>query len=394
MTKEKKSSYSSNYKPLSNKGGSCWDGNMAGRNNNDSNRLFTVGNPESFNGFAGTTEFESFPLRQLFLNKFKKFPCEWDTGYLREIDVCDYISKHEKCVIATHYQKNKGVNKCALYLGGKEHVFVYLYNRGHYDGSKDKFGVCLLFTQKTKRVEKIMDSFIDLVIDESNDSNIGYLNILTKSSYGLTLDKKEIKSPDIDFSINYNEDFEPVHKKIVERLSIDNAKGLVLLHGLPGAGKTTYIRYLINVLKKKVIYIPPNMASSISDPEFVKFLMGYTNSILIIEDAENILMKRITHSTQAVSNILNLSDGLLSDCLNIQIVATFNTDLKNLDEALLREGRLIEKYEFKKLDEDRAAKLSKKLGVNIKGEHTLAEIYNSEDTSHNNSNKKIKIGFN
>jgi hypothetical protein len=381
--------YSSLGKPIRRRSGSCVDGNMKHRNNHDWVRMFATGDAESFNGFSGTSEFDSFPLRQLFVNKHKQLPSEWDTGYIKTKDIQDYVLKNKKYVIATHYSKNKDVRKCLLYLGGKECVYVYIYDRG-YDSEKDHNGVCLVFTEKTKAVEKIMDSFIKMVIPQ-NKKDEGYLNILVKNEYGFDLEQKEITCPEIDFSINYNEDFTPIHKLITDKLSIANSKGLVLLHGLAGTGKTTYIRYLINILKKRVIYIPPSMASFIADPEMIKFFIKNSNSILVIEDAENILMKRASNSTQAIANILNLSDGLLSDCANIQIVATFNTDILNIDEALLRKGRLIAKYEFTQLEESRTLKLSKKLGVEIDGKHTLADIYNSTDESF--TKKKNKIGF-
>ncbi|MFA6571277.1 MAG: AAA family ATPase [Bacteroidota bacterium] len=365
--------------------GICYDGNM--QNCRDSVQMFVVGKNESFNGFSGTSEFEAFPLRQLFTSRHNKLPSEWDTGYIKTKDIQDYVLKNKRYVIATHYSKNKDIKKCVLYLGGKDCVYVYIYDRG-YDSQKDRFGVCLLFIDKTKVVEKMMDDFIKIVIPEKKD-NGGYLNILVKNQHGFDLEQKEINCPEIDFAINYNEDFTPIHKLITERLSIDNSKGLVLLHGISGTGKTTYIRYLINILKKRIIYIPPSMASVIADPELIKFFITYSNSIIIIEDAENILMKRVANSTQAIANILNLSDGLLSDCANIQIVATFNTDILNIDEALLRKGRLIAKYEFTQLEESRTLKLSKKLGVKIDGKHTLADIYNSTDNSFTEKNKKV-----
>lgn len=384
-----KKKYSSNDKPVSGRDGVVNDGNMMNINGMDNVRMLATGKGESFNGFSGTSEFESFPLRQLFVNRHKKFPSEWDTGYIKMKDIQDYVFKNKKYVISTHYNKNKDIKKCLLYLGGDECVYVYLYDRG-YDNEKDHYGVCLLFTAKTKAVEKIMDAFIKKVIPDAVN-NDGYLNILVKTSYGFDLEKKVIARPEIDFSINYNEDFEPIHELIINKLSIDNSKGLVLLHGLAGTGKTTYIRYLINTLKKRVIYIPPSMASAIADPDLIKFFIKNSNSVLVIEDAENILMKRVANSTQAIANILNLSDGLLSDCTNIQIVATFNTDILNIDEALLRKGRLIAKYEFTQLEESRTLKLGKKLGVKIDGKHTLADIYNSTEKSFN---KKVnRIGF-
>lgn len=136
------------------------------------------------------------------------------------------------------------------------------------------------------------------------------------------------------------------------------------------------------------------MADRIANPEFVPFLKDYPNSILIIEDAESILMKRNGSETSAVSNLLNLSDGLLSDCFNIQIICTFNTDLTSIDKALLRKGRLIAKYEFKELTVQKSNELLHSLGHDeiVKEEMSLAEIYNIHEREFDLERKRI--GFN
>ena len=50
------------------------------------------------------------------------------------------------------------------------------------------------------------------------------------------------------------------------------------------------------------------MAKEISAPEFLPFIMEQQDSVLIIEDAENIIKDRNESSTpsQAVANLLNL----------------------------------------------------------------------------------------
>ena len=66
-----------------------------------------------------------------------------------------------------------------------------------------------------------------------------------------------------------------------------------------------------------------------------------------------------------------------------QIIATFNCDLKTIDPALLRKGRLIANYEFDKLDLESSKALSDKLGFgteHITQAMTLAEIYNQNDS--------------
>jgi len=48
----------------------------------------------------------------------------------------------------------------------------------------------------------------------------------------------EITRPKLSIEDNYNDDFLPVHQTILDRLRKKNDKGLVLLHGKPGTGKT------------------------------------------------------------------------------------------------------------------------------------------------------------
>lgn len=221
------------------------------------------------------------------------------------------------------------------------------------------------------------------------------LSLLINTNYGLDTKPLKITQPKLKIEDNYNDDFIEIHKTIHKRLSKNNDKGLVLLHGKPGTGKTSYIRYLIGLLKKKVIFLPPNLASAITNPELLSVLIDEPNSIFVIEDAENIIIDRETEGSSPVSALLNLSDGLLSDCLNIQIICSFNTDLSKVDSALLRKGRLIAQYEFKELETEKAQHLSDKLGfkTTIVKPMTLTDIYNQEEMNFEKNKNRIAIGF-
>jgi SpoVK/Ycf46/Vps4 family AAA+-type ATPase len=92
------------------------------------------------------------------------------------------------------------------------------------------------------------------------------------------------------------------------------------------------------------------MAEMLSEPSIIPFLMKHKNSVLVIEDAERVISERQGNGSSAgVSNILNLTDGILGDCLNIQIIATFNMARERIDSALLRKGRLVAEHKFDKL---------------------------------------------
>lgn len=188
----------------------------------------------------------------------------------------------------------------------------------------------------------------------------------------------ELKILDIEKS--YNDDFLPISNLIIQKLQTEK-KGVVLLHGESGSGKTFFIRHLMSRVKKKFIVIQSDYAYALGTKEFMNFLLQYKNAVLIIEDAENAIKPRTENGISAAANLLNLSDGLLSDALNIQVIITFNTELAKIDAALTRKGRLLCRYLFGKLIREKAQVLSDSLGfkTTITNDMTLAEIYNQQE---------------
>ena len=219
--------------------------------------------------------------------------------------------------------------------------------------------------------------------------------LLVNTPQGFSLEKFKLPKTEVELQEHYNDDFAEVHEIIVKRLTRRKDKGIVLLHGAPGTGKTSYIRYLTSVVGKKIIFFPPTLTESITHPSFISLLIENPDSVLVIEDAENILLDRNYTNKSGVSALLNLSDGLLADCLNIQIICTFNTDVAKVDSALLRKGRLIASYKFEALDIEKAQLLSDKIGFNsyISEPTRLTDVYNQDDRSMQIKPKKC-VGFN
>ena len=139
------------------------------------------------------------------------------------------------------------------------------------------------------------------------------------------------------------------------------------------------------------------MAGELDSPNIISLLLENPNSVFVIEDAEQLLVSRDNQKNSYISLILNLTDGILGEGLGIQVIATFNTDLSNIDKALLRKGRLIALYDFKALSIEKSKNLLNHLGEydhQVTAAMTLADIYNLKELPSNEIQPiRNSIGF-
>ena len=344
----------------------------------------------------------NFPLANYFLSEYGCIPkvlefkdCFSDQliEKLKTITFLDLIHEHDT---HTFGEQKARYAKVELVFQSKEinhkthNRSKYLLHISHHN-DEDPCRAILLYREKTdaQQLIKTLEEYVA-------NKKLKEIGLIVKDEFGLTLKDFELTAGE-EFSIkeNYNDDFIEIDKKITKHLSIKNKTGLILLHGEPGTGKTTYIKHLADKIEKQIIFVPPMMTGAISDPGFIPFLMKYQDSILIIEDAETAIKDRnITGNANSVSNILNLTDGILGECLKIQIVATFNTERTQIDKALLRKGRLITEYKFENLNTKKTNRLLNKIGIKEKVDKplSLADIYYYNETNTNNNNKS-GIGF-
>lgn len=227
---------------------------------------------------------------------------------------------------------------------------------------------------------------------------------------------KNLKLPKVNFIAISDRDYYLIEKNLPKETKIDlensynlsynldnimkdiksDKSGLMLFTGLPGTGKSSLIKYLSQENQDiKFCFINNSNLDILSSPNFTEFCMSkLQNSIIILEDCEKALLTRDLNKGYDISNILNLTDGIYGDILNIKIIATLNT-VDKIDIALLRKGRLICKSEFKKLTIEQGKNLAKKLGKNIEinEELQLCEIYNTEDNGISSTTSSSKVGF-
>jgi SpoVK/Ycf46/Vps4 family AAA+-type ATPase len=200
-----------------------------------------------------------------------------------------------------------------------------------------------------------------------------------------------------DLRLNYGDSFNEFHEKMLHSLK-NETSGLYLFSGPPGTGKSSYIKYLTSCdVGRKIVYVPGAMIEKLVAPELVPILLENRDIILVLEDAEKALISReVSAHTDMVQTILNLTSGFLGDAANVSIIATFNTDKENIDEALLRKGRLKLSYEFDKLSLEDTLRLAESLGKNCEGiteGMSLADIYYIEKQSGYKKTEEKRVGF-
>jgi hypothetical protein len=145
----------------------------------------------------------------------------------------------------------------------------------------------------------------------------------------------------------------------------DNIAGrLLLLHGPPGTGKTSALRTLARSWRDWC------QVDCVLDPERLFSDVGYLMDIaigeedgpgkgrwrlLLLEDCDELIRGNAKADTgQALSRLLNLTDGLLGQGRNVLVAITTNERFSALHPAVVRPGRSLANVEVGRFPREEA----------------------------------------
>lgn len=317
-------------------------------------------------------------LNYLVANQEYKYSTYWSEGYGRGSKI-----ELDKEFDLIHHYRNAHDNHWYFLYEGQDTVFTVELQGKTSEGQK----VVVHLVAKTEAArDKVLARIQrdikkpEIVVDDSK-INVGFWRY--SSMHGADRFTREIDyRPWNEIYENYPDYSQGVLGDLT-RITPETVDGkIALLYGPAGTGKTTFLRSLAHAWRKWAdmeYVIDPEVF--LNDAGYITEIMlgkNYDNAryrLVVLEDSGELIRDNSKHSTgQALSRLLNISDGILGAGRKIIIAITTNEKITDLHPAVTRPGRCMVKAEIGALS---VAESQKWIGSEhvIVEPMTIAELY-------------------
>lgn len=354
-------------------------------NNNPEDRLPTLDTLREVSSKVGYTSMINVFTNQIMDNGANTFVLEKNIS-LKEDEILKAITNQGYSIIVylDRYYNDEYYFIVKCHDGFKTYVYGYIsifdnndYNKIEFFGDNELYNVI--------NTLPIYDVFSIYRIYDYVDNG----------GYAISDNEKKISSTSKYVASSYNEKIPNPNVLLTEWL-VSKAK-VMLLYGDPGTGKSSYVLQMISNHKGRIYLVDKH--SVLTRPAFIDYIAALPdNSIVVIEDADMFLMERKEGNDQ-MSSLLNLTSGIAER--NIRFIFITNLEkLSDIDDGLLRPGRLYKNIHFKPHHRNNVQNVRLGLGMSLvsdeylhsKEHFTLAEIVFYEDGK--TQFKKTSFGFN
>jgi hypothetical protein len=204
-------------------------------------------------------------------------------------------------------------------------------------------------------------------------------------------------------ALHYGEAFPAWTEEFLQNL---NEPGISILRGETGTGKTSFLRHAMCSLTKthRFYFVPVDNFGLLASGSLTDFWKAEqrafpsASKVLVLEDAETLLSERDRLNKSPVAALLNLTDGLMTQFIQLHLICTLNCKIDDVDPALLRPGRLRYFKSFDRIPRQRAVQLAGHYGLTLsdQADFSLAEVFASPKFSANTAGAvkdKGPVGF-
>lgn len=265
--------------------------------------------------------------------------CEFDIIYKlpdEEEEVMYHITCQEDLKIEGLYNKFNDYKFSSIKIQAlNKHSFTNI----------NKFSECIYKFTKSNILDLLNSNNTKIYYNEEYSWN--ELKGTVKRSVDTIYLPKELKQNIID-DINWF--LEPSTKQKYMKYG-RNYKRTYLFEGIPGSGKTSFIKALAGKYNYSMSII--NFSQKITDSTLIELIKTInTKSFLVFEDIDTLFEERKKNDDMrnniTFSGLLNMLDGIITPN---NLICFITTNIKsNLDSALLRTGRIDKIYKFENIN--------------------------------------------
>ncbi len=330
-------------------------------------------------------------VEKIFMHLYKELPNVYSVNFTIDVDViikrlrrkyelteADFIIKNEEACKDDWLKVNYAASDyliridqgLLLYLSSLKSEIYYSHDL---DFSKVKE---LVRSLKSRRRAKrdVRRSFFLLKSDGGN----------------FALEKVEMPETDITLEEFFNDDIVEFHNRLVSFLKDSKARGIALIHGKHGSGKTAYLKYLIANTDIKFILVPRSLHASFDSVKLYTYLRDFKDAVLVLEDCDQLLSGMAKYNP--LLGFLRNAEGLLADNYAYKIICTTSLAEYQINPEYIRKAANILHYNMRDLAAEKANRLRKKLGISGKLHHpaVLEDVINPAAGAF----RSKKLGFN